>query len=62
MVTYEPQTFYGYQVPDTWTIDNWLFATDFDTLITWVCQMNSKKFTGLEPTWLVELWRIGIIV
>ena len=28
MVTCEPSTFYGYQVPDTWIVDNWLFAMD----------------------------------
>ena len=28
MVTYEPPTFYGYQVFDTWIVDNWLFAMD----------------------------------
>ena len=26
MVTCELPTFYGYQVPDTWMVDNWLFA------------------------------------
>ena len=28
MVTCEPPTFYGYQVFDTWIVDNWLFAMD----------------------------------
>jgi hypothetical protein len=28
MVTCEPPTFYGYQVSDTWIVDNWLFAMD----------------------------------
>jgi hypothetical protein len=28
MVTYEPPTFYGYQVSDTWIVDDWLFAMD----------------------------------
>ena len=28
MVTCEPPTFYGYQVLDTWTVENWLFAMD----------------------------------
>ena len=28
MAIFEPPTFYGYQQPDPWTVNNWLFEMD----------------------------------